>query len=92
MSIYTEYMKELCKFSAQIDAAKVSHDGFVQLQMLNDRILEGEHKKYYSWEQRRQLQTIALYLINEYRETIALNERVAQLEKEIKKQRKKAVA
>ena len=92
MSIYTEYMKELCKFSAQIDSAKVTDNGFVELQKLNDKILEGEHKKYYTHEQRRQLGNIALYLIDQYRETLRLNERVKQIEKEITRQRRKTVA
>lgn len=88
MSIYTEYMNRLCKVSKDIDSAKVTGNGFAELQRLESAIIDGEQRGYYDYRQRKQLQDIALYLHNEYRETLALNERVKEIERNIKKQRR----
>ena len=89
MSIYTEYLKELYKHSNNIDCMKDLHNGFVRLQILENKIIEGEFTGYYTPSQRRELGSIAHGLHERYRDAIKVNDEVKAISREINKQRQK---
>ncbi len=89
MSVYTETLKELARYSKRIDDAKANDTDFVELQKLRDRIIEWEHHGYYNSNKRKQLWNICNDLVDECREVIRLNESVRQIDREIRRERRK---
>lgn len=89
MSIYTETLKELAKYSKRIDDAKVNENDFVELQKLRDQIIMREHHGYYDSKKRKMLWNICDDLVNECREAIRVNEAVRKIHREIARERRK---
>ena len=87
MSIYTETLKELAKWSAKIDNAKITENDFVVLQRQRERITELHNRGYFNMKQRNILRGIAEQLVDDARDVLRVNQEVKATEREIKKQR-----
>ena len=87
MSIYTETLKELAKWSAKIDNAKITENDFVVLQRQRDHITELYNCNRLNMKQRNNLRGIAEQLVDDARDVLRVNQEVKAIEREIKKQR-----
>lgn len=87
MSIYTETLKELAKWSGKIDNAKITENEFVALQRKRDQITEQYNHGYFNMKQRNILRGIAEQLVDDARDVLRVNEEVKAIEREIRKQR-----
>ena len=82
-SIFAEYLEELAKHSRKIGNMRDLDSGFVELQKLHARILNGE--AYFGSKPIRKLDAVASMLENDYREALALNRRVKEMSRNIRK-------
>lgn len=89
MSIYTETLKELAKYSKRFDDAKANENDFAELQKLRDQIILREHQGYYDSRKRKMLWNICDDLVNECREIIRIKESIRQIHREIARERRK---
>lgn len=87
MSIYTETLKELAKWSGKIDNAKILEKDFVVLQKEREKIMEYYNMGYFNMRQRNILRGIADQLVDDARDVLRVNESVKRLSEEIRKQR-----
>lgn len=87
MSIYTETLKELAKWSGKIDNAMITENDFVVLQRKREQITEQYNRGYFNMKQRNILRGIAEQLVDDARDVLRVNEEVKAIEREIRKQR-----
>lgn len=92
MSIYTECLQRLAKYSAKIDNAKVTENDFIELQRIREEIAGDYNREYFCLRDRNILYGITEKLIDDCKEVIRINSAIQEIEKEIRKQRRKEAA
>ena len=73
MSIFTDYLKILADYSGKVDAREVTHDDFVDLQQLKDRIIKAYQRVCFRKTVHDALTTIYYYLHDGFRVVLQLD-------------------
>lgn len=92
MSLYTESLQQFAKYSKKIDNAAVTEKDLLELQRIKEEIAGDYNKEYFSLRDRNILHAITEKLIDDCKEVIRVNYAIKEIEKEIRKQRRKEAA
>lgn len=90
MSLFTEKLRELAKYSAKVDKATITEKDVSALEGFRDAVYAD--RKYYTLRQRCVLRDTVTYLLEDAADVLRINSEVKAIEREIREQRLSARA